>query len=167
MIDIKLIRENRALVKENIKKKFQDYKIPFVDEIYDLDVKWRKEKAQLDALRAERNKISQLINEEKKAGKDVSLLLQKAKQIPDEIAKIEKYADSLQSAINERLLKIPNIISDKTPIGKDENDNVVIKRWGKIPKFKFPLLNHVEIAEKQGFADFDASAKVAGMDSTT
>lgn len=162
MIDIKLIRENRALVKENIKKKFQDYKLPLVDEIHDLDIKWRKEKAQLDALRAERNKISQLINQEKKAGKDISLLLKKARQIPDEIAKIEHYANSLQNAINERLLKIPNIISDKTPLGKDEKDNLVIKKWGKIPKFKFPIKNHVEILEKQNLVDFDASARVAG-----
>ncbi|MCX8158817.1 MAG: serine--tRNA ligase [Candidatus Pacearchaeota archaeon] len=162
MIDIKLIRENRALVKENIKKKFQDYKLHLVDEIHDLDIKWRKEKAQLDSLRAERNSISELINKEKKAGKDISLLLKKAKEIPNEIAKIEQYVDSLQKAITERLIQIPNIISDKTPIGKDASQNKLIKKWGKIPKFKFTPKNHVELLEKQNLADFDASAKVSG-----
>lgn len=162
MIDIKLIRENRGLVKENIKKKFQDDKIPLVDEIRELDEKWRKLKQELDSLRAERNFVSKRINEAKKAGEDAKVLLKQAKKVPERIEEVEKEADALQSKINEMILQIPNIISEETPSGKDASENKEIKKAGKIPKFKFPLKNHVEIAESQKFADFDASAKVSG-----
>ncbi|MEM4259561.1 MAG: serine--tRNA ligase [Candidatus Pacearchaeota archaeon] len=162
MLDIKLIRENRGLVKENLKKKFQDEKIPLVDEVKELDEKWRKLKTEADALRAERNRISKEINEAKKSGQDARDLLKKAKLIPDLIDKVEKEAENLQDRITEIMLKIPNIISDYTPIGKDSSENKEIKRVGRIPEFKFPIKNHVELAEKLEIADFDASAKVSG-----
>jgi seryl-tRNA synthetase len=162
MIDIKLIRENRGLVKENIKKKFQDDKLPLVDEVRELDEKWRKLKAESDNLRAERNKVSIAISEAKKAGQDASAFLKKAKKIPEQIANAERECEKLQEEINKRMLQIPNIISDSTPEGKDASENKEIKKVGKIPKFKFPIKNHVELAEKQGLADFDASARVSG-----
>ena len=162
MIDIRLIRENRGLVKENIKKKFQDAKLPMVDEVRELDENWRKLKTESDGLRAERNTISKQINEAKKAGKDASDLLKKAKRIPEQIDEIEKDSDAIQRKINEIMLQIPNIISDDTPEGKDASENKEIKRGGKIPKFKFEPKNHVQLAESQNLADFDASAKVSG-----
>jgi len=162
MIDINLIRENRGLVKENLKRKLQDAKLPLVDEVRELDAKWRKLKTESDTLRAERNIISKQINEAKKAGQDARDLLKKAKRIPEQIAEIEKESDALQSKINEIMLQIPNIMSDDTPIGKDASENKEIKKVGKPAKFKFPIKNHVELAEKQKLADFDASAKVSG-----
>jgi len=164
MIDIKLIRENPGLVKENIKKKFQDEKLPLVDKIIKLDKTWRALKVEADSLRAERNKISKEISEAKKAKdeKKASKLLKEAKKIPDKIAEIESKMDSFQKKINELLLKIPNIISKDTPIGKDETENVEIKKVGKIPKFDFPVKNHVELIESLGLADFEASARVSG-----
>ncbi|HLF53940.1 MAG TPA: serine--tRNA ligase [Candidatus Nanoarchaeia archaeon] len=162
MIDIKLIRENRGLVKENIKDKFQDAKLPLVDTVRELDENWRKLKAESDNLRAERNSISKQINEVKKSGKDASDLLKKAKKIPEQIAEIEKESESLQAKINEIMLQIPNIISDDAPKGKDASENKEIKKWGKIPKFKFPVKNHVQLSEELKIADFDASARVSG-----
>ncbi len=162
MLDIKLIRENRGLVKENLKKKFQDAKIPLVDEIRELDEKWRALKTQSDALRAERNKISKEINEAKKAGNDAKELLKKAKKIPEQIAYIENEANNLQAKMNEIMLQLPNIISDDTPTGKDASENKEIKKVGRIPKFKFPVKTHVQLAEMHKLADFDASARVSG-----
>src|SRR3990172_5566524 len=99
MIDIKLIRENRGLVKENLKKKFQEAKLPLVDEVRELDEKWRKLKTQIDTLRAERNTISKQINEAKKANKDASDSLKKAKKIPEQIGEAEREAENMQEKI--------------------------------------------------------------------
>lgn len=164
MIDINLIRENTKLVKENIKKKFQNEKLPLVDKVEKLDQTWRKEKQKIDSLRHERNKLSQEINKAKKAkdNKQAKELISKAKEIPKKIAKLEQKAAKLQNQTREIMLQIPNIIYKKTPKGKTDKDNVEIKKWGKHPKFSFPIKNHVELAEKLNLADFDASAKVSG-----
>src|SRR3972149_9858694 len=162
MIDIKLVRENKELVKKNIKKKFQENKLPLVDEVRELDKKWRELKTKSDSLRAERNTISKQINEAKKAGQNASELLKKAKRIPEEIEEVEKESNALQEKINEIMLQIPNIISDDTPLGKDATENKEIKKHGKVPKFKFQVKNHVQLAESLGIVDFDASARVSG-----
>ncbi|MBS3065499.1 serine--tRNA ligase [Candidatus Pacearchaeota archaeon] len=162
MLDIKIIRENRGLVKENLKKKFQDSKISLIDEVRGLDEEWRKLKTESDGLRAERNSISKQINEIRKAGNNTSDLLKKAKRIPEQIEEIEKKADILQEKINDIMLQIPNIVSDNTPAGKDASQNIEIKKWGKVPSFKFEIKNHVQLAEALGIADFDASARVSG-----
>jgi seryl-tRNA synthetase len=162
MIDIKLIRENPGLVKENIKKKFQDEKIPLVDKVKKLDEEWRKLKYGEDKLRSERNVISKKINELKKAGKSATRELKEAKSIPDKIARSEDKRKKLEEEIRKIMLRIPNIIHKGVPIGKDESENVEIRKWGKIPKFSFPVKNHVELIEKLNAGDFDVSAKVSG-----
>jgi len=164
MIDIKLIRENPELVKENIKKKFQDEKLPLVDKVRKLDEEWRKARLEADKLRAERNKISEEINQakKKKDEKKASELIKKAKDIPGEIAKLEEKEKTLELQIKEIMIKIPNIMSKETPIGKDSSENVEIKKWGKIPKFDFPIKSHVEILEGLGVADFDSARRVSG-----
>ena len=161
MIDIKLIRENTKQVKENIKKKFQTEKLALVDKVKKLDEEWRKQKYQVDKIRASRNKISEEINKAKKEKQDIKPLIAKAKQIPDKIKKIEEKADKLQEQIKEIMYQIPNIISKQTPIGKDESKNKETKKSGKIPKLT-NVKNHVEILEKLDLVDFDASAKVSG-----
>jgi seryl-tRNA synthetase len=162
MIDIKLIREKPELVKENIKKKFQDHKLPLVDEVRRKDEEWRKLKAKADSLRAERNKISNEINAAKKAGKDVSALLKKAKSIPEELAQVEAQTKKLEDEILVIMRQIPNIIHKSVPIGRGSSENVVRKVIGKPKKFAFPVKNHMEIAEKLGIIDFDTSAEVSG-----
>ncbi|MEK6899106.1 MAG: serine--tRNA ligase [Nanoarchaeota archaeon] len=157
MIDIRLIRESPELVKENIKKKFQDSKIKLVDEIKKKDESWRELKQQTDDLRASRNKISIQVGEAKKAGKDAKKLLAEAKKIPFEIEKIEFKSNKLEREINELLMQIPNIMHPSVPTGKDETKNPELRRWGKIPKFDFELKNHAELIEKLGLVDFDAA----------
>ena len=162
MIDIKLIRENPELVKENIKKKFQDEKIPLVDKIKALDEKWRKLKYKEDDLRRERNNISKEINELKKNKKDAKQEIKKAKKIPEKIEKLQVKRKKLEEKIREIMYKIPNMIHKSVPVGKDDSENVELKMVGKIRKFNFPVKNHVELIEALGLGDFDASAKVSG-----
>ncbi|MBU0907703.1 MAG: serine--tRNA ligase [Nanoarchaeota archaeon] len=162
MIDIKLIRENPELVKANIKKKFQEDKLYLVDEIRKKDIDWRNQKQRIDKLRHDRNSISQEISKAKKEGKNPAALMKTAKLIPAKIEEIEKKADKIMEAINEKLMKIPNILHKSVPIGKDSSQNVEIKKIGTPKKFDFPLKNHVELAEALDIADFDTSAKTSG-----
>ena len=162
MIDINLIRQNPGLVKENIKKKFQENKLPIVDKIQNLDKKWRKLKNQVDSLRYERNNISKEISQAKKNKKDPRALLKKAKLIPQQILEIETKAKALNIKSTELLKKIPNIIHESVPIGKSDKENKEIEKILTPPKFSFPVLNHVELAESQGLADFDTSSEISG-----
>jgi len=162
MIDIKLIRENPNLVKENIKKKFQNEKIAIVDKIKDKDEEWRELKAQVDKLRNERNKISLEISEAKKESKNVSSLMKKAKDIPDKIEKIESSSNIIKEEVDELLKKIPNIIHSSVPIGKDASQNVEKEIIGKIKEFSYVIENHGELAEKLNLADFTISAETSG-----
>jgi len=162
MIDIKLIRENPGLVKENIKKKFQDQKMPLVDKVKKLDEEWRKLKSEGDALRAERNKISEAINQAKKAKKDVSALVGKAKELPGQIAELEEKCGKLEIEIKDIMMQIPNIIHSSVPIGKDASENVEIKKIGKPVKKDFPIKGHVELGEELGLLDCETSADVSG-----
>ena len=162
MIDIKLIRENPDLVKENIKKKFQTEKLPLVDKLKKLDEDWKKLKYGLDNLRAERNKISKEINKLKKQGENTDKEIKRAKEIPGKIEEIEKKERKLFYEINKIMSQIPNIISDKVPLGKDDSENVVERIIGKPGKFNFPVKSHVELGESLGLLDFDSSARVSG-----
>jgi seryl-tRNA synthetase len=162
MLDIKIVRENPELVKENIRKKFQDNKITLVDEILAKDKEWRLIKGEADNLRADRNKVSYAISEAKKKNEDISSLMQKAKDIPAEIENKETRVLEIEQDIERILKRLPNIISKDTPIGKDESENKQVKTGGSIRKFDFPIKTHVEILENLGVADFDASGKVAG-----
>jgi len=159
MIDIKLIRENPEIVKENIKKKYQTQKLPLVDDVRKKDEEWRKLKFEADNLRKERNKVSEQINKAKKEKneKHAQELIKKAKEIPEEIEKIEKKADNLEEEIKEIMYKIPNIIHSSVPIGKDSSENVEIKKIGspKVPNYE--IFNHAELAEKLGGVDFDTA----------
>ncbi len=162
MIDIKLIRENPELVKENIKKKFQIDKLTLVDEVKKKDEEWRKLKAQTDILRAERNKVSKEVSEAKKAGKNADDLMKRAKEIPEKIAQVENEMLALEKEIDAIMRTIPNIIHSSVPIGKDSSQNVEVKKIGEPKKFDFPIKNHVELAESLGVADFETSAKTSG-----
>jgi len=162
MIDIKLIRENIDLVKENIKKKHQEAKLILVDKIAKKDVDWRNQKQRIDKLRHERNSISKDISEAKKKNKDVKALMKAAKVIPDKIAEIEVKANKLRKDIDILLKKIPNIIHKSVPLGPDASKNVVREVIGKPKKSRFPLTNHAELGEELNILDFDTSAKVSG-----
>lgn len=162
MIDIKLLRENPELVRENIKKKFQDEKLVLVDKILKLDEEWRKLKFKEDSFRADRNKISKVISDLKKQGKDASKELEMAKKIPDEIANLEEKRKDLENQIKIILMTLPNVMHNSVPIGKDASQNVEVEKIGKIRKFDFKPKNHIELGEALGVLDFETSADVAG-----
>lgn len=157
MIDIKLIRENPELVRENCKNRAYDEKS--VDEILKLDEQWRKLKKKDDDLRAERNKVSKEINDAKKQKKDISKLLKQARQIPDKLEKNEEEEKELKKNIDFILSSIPNIQNKDVPVG-DESKNKEIKKGGTIPKFTFPVKGHVELLS--GILDMERATKVAG-----
>ena len=164
MIDIKLIRENPGLVKDNIKKRFREEKLILVDQVKKLDEDWRKLKYKGDDLRKERNKISEDINKAKKAKdeKKAKQLIKKAKEIPDKITKNEEKARKIKEKIDYLINYIPNIMHKSVPLGKDESENVGIKKIGRPKKFNFKVKNHVELGEKLGILDFTRSARVSG-----
>ena len=162
MIDIKLIRENPELVKENIQKKFQDEKLPLVDKIKKLDDDWRKLKFAEDKLRSERNDISKKINKLKKEGKSATRELKVAREIPDKIVRSEKKRKKLEEEIKEIIYKIPNIIHKSVPLGKSDEENVEIEKIGKPIVQKFKILHHAELAEKIGGVDFDSARDTSG-----
>jgi len=159
MLDLKFIRENPYIVKQNCKNR--GYGPENVEEILALDEKWRKLKKQDDDLRAERNRISKQINEAKKQGKNVSLLLQKAKQIPEKLKKNEEEERRLKEDLDRFLFLIPNIQAKEVPVGGEEKNKVIHKK-GKIPQFGFRIKSHEELLEKAGFLDMERAAKLAG-----
>jgi len=162
MIDIRLIRENPELVKDNIRRKSQDDKIRLVDEILEYDKEIRTIRAEAEDLRRRRNILSEEINKHKKEGKDVKHLLQEVKDIPEKIKKIEEKLSHIEEKTIKNMIQIPNMISDKVPQGNSNQDNPEIRRGGVIRTFDFPVKNHIEIAEGLGIANWDASARVAG-----
>lgn len=162
MLDIKYIRKNPEKVKENIKKKFQDEKLPIVDKLLKADEEYRALLKKSENLRHERNKITEQINQLKKQGKDVKELLNTAKSIPGQIKEVEEKVKELLTQIKEYLYTIPNIIHESVPIGKNDKENVEIKKIGKPRKFDFEVKSHVEIATNLGMADFDTSAEISG-----
>jgi len=162
MIDIKLIRENPDLVKKNIKKKFQDEKLPLVDKIRKKDEEWRKMKNEADKLRGDRNRISKEISESKKKGKDAKDLLKKAKDIPQQIEDIEGKSKQFKEEIDKELKRIPNIIHKSVPIGEDGTKNKVRDVIGKPKKFSFEVKNHADLTEELGVADYDTASEISG-----
>ena len=162
MIDIKLLRENPDLYRKNAKKKFKNQKI--VDDVLDLDSEWRKTKLEADNLRSERNKISEQINQEKKKGdvRGVHGLIARAKEIPKKLEEIELREKIVYGKLKKEIYRVPNLMSKRVPIGKDETENKVEKIFGKPKKKTFEIKSHAEIAENLGVIDFDSSARVSG-----
>ena len=164
MLDIKFVRENPDVVKENIKKKFQDHKLCLVDKVIELDTKKREVTLKGDELRASRNTLSSQIGSLMKEGKkeDAENIKAKVKEINDELIENEKLEEQYSIQIKEKMMKIPNIIHDSVPIGKDDNENVEIQKYGEpiVPNFEIPF--HGEILEKLGGIDLDSARRVAG-----
>ncbi len=164
MIDIKFLRENPEVVKENIKKKFQDSKLPLVDEVIELDKQSRETQAKADALRAERNKISKEIGALMGQGKKEEAEEKKklVAQGAEELVKLQEAETQLQEKITKIMMTIPNIIDPSVPIGKDDSCNVEIEKFGEpvIPDFEIPY--HTDIMESFNGIDLDAARKVAG-----
>ena len=164
MIDIRFLRENPDIVKQNIKNKFQDEKLPLVDEVIELDAKSRDAKGKADALRAERNKISKQIGALMAQGKkeEAENTKKLVTERSEELAALEAQEKDLQERITKIMMVIPNIIDPSVPIGKDDSENVEIEKFGEpvVPDFEIPY--HTEIMERFNGIDLDAAGKVAG-----
>ena len=164
MIDIKFLRENPEVVKENIRNKFQDSKLPLVDEVIELDKQSREAKGKADELRANRNKLSKEIGGLFAQGKKEEAEQLKAQVTAqgEELAKLEAQEEELAKKVTEIMMVIPNIIDPQVPIGKDDSENVEVERFGEpvVPDFEIPY--HTEIMEKFNGIDLDAARKVAG-----
>ena len=164
MIDIKLIREEREIVKENIKKKFQDEKIPLVDEIYELDLKYRNAKKEADDLRSEKNKLSDQIGMLMRNGKkeEAQAIKEQIGAISFKIANLEAEEVKLENEIKEKMMKIPQIIDDSVPIGKDDSENVELERFGNplVPDYEIPY--HADICEALNGLDKEAAGRTSG-----
>ena len=165
MIDIKLIRENKDLVKENIKKKFQDEKLPLVDEVFELDKKVREVQVKADGLKADKNKLSGEIGKLMKDGKkdEAETIKKQIAETAEEITALEKEQEELTKDIKDKMMVIPQIIDDSVPIGKDDSENVEVQRFGDpvVPDYEIPY--HADIIEAVNGMDKDAAGRTSGQ----
>ena len=164
MLDIRFVRENADLVKQNIKNKFQEHKLPLVDEVIELDKESRAVKQEADDLRAKRNQISKQIGALMAQGKKEEAEATKAQvaEFSQHLAELEVRENELLEEVKKRMMAIPNIIDESVPIGKDDSQNVEVKKYGEpfVPDFDIPY--HSEIMEKLSGLDLDSARKVAG-----
>lgn len=164
MIDIKLIRENKDLVKENIKKKFQDEKLPLVDEVYNLDTEYRNARVKADTLRGNKNKMSSKIGELMRDKKidEANKIKSEVSSMQSEIESLEAKEVELEEKINKIMMVIPNIIDESVPIGKDDKENVEIEKFGEpfVPEYEIPY--HADILESKNGLDKEASGRTSG-----
>ena len=164
MLDIKCVRENPELVKENIKKKFQDSKLLLVDEVIALDAEYRAAITEGDGLRAQRNKLSKSIGALMAQGKkdEAEAVKKQVTEQADRLKELEMREAELQEEVRQRMLVIPNMLDPSVPIGRDDSENVEVQRFGEpvVPDFEIPY--HTEIMERFGGIDLDSARRVAG-----
>jgi len=164
MIDIELIRNNRELVKENIKKKFQDEKLPLVDEVFELDKKYREAKLEGDNLRSAKNKLSSEIGTLMREGKkdEAEKIKEQVSKNAERILELEKEEESLEKDIRDIMYKIPQIMDESVPIGKDDSENVEVQKFGEpiVPNYEIP--HHADIVEALNGLDKESAGRTSG-----
>ena len=162
MLDIKFVRDNPEVVKENLRKRGVQEKTADVDRLLAMDAKWRELVAEVDRLRRSRNEVTAAIAGTRKKGLDPSGLMKQAEAIPGQIKEIEVKADEHRKQVENILLNIPNLVHESVPLGKDENDNQEVKKWGEIPRFNFKPCDHIDLGLKHGLIDIEKAGQVAG-----
>jgi len=162
LLDLKLIREQPDLVRENLKKRGDAEKLKMLEDLILADKKWRQQLTKLNELRHEGKKKTIEIAKLKKEGKVVAKQIEEANRIREEIEKLEKLVEKQREKVDYFLMRLPNLLHESVPFGKDENDNVVIRKWGEIPKFSFPVKDHIELGLSLGIMDIERAAKVSG-----
>jgi len=162
MLDLKFVREHPEIVRADLIKRGDTDKLPWVDEVLEMDRRVRELTVEIGNLRNRRNVVSRDISRARSAGKDISSLLADAAGLPERIREAEAERDRLSEAVRYRLMRLPNILHESVPVGSDETGNVEIRRWGepKIPEFD--LVNHGALAVEHDWADFERAAKIAG-----
>lgn len=162
MFEMKFVRENPDIVKENLNRRGDPGKIVSVDELLDNDRRWRSLRTEADGMRSKRNKLTEQIAQARRKGQDTSQLVREAEKIPEQIKLIEKESSELEGKIADTLMGLPNLVHESVPLGKDSKDNAEVRRWGKPPEFTFKPKDHIELAEHLGLVDLERAAKVAG-----
>lgn len=162
MLDIKFIRENPDIVKKDLKKRNDPEKIKWLEDLIKKDGQYLALLKKEQELRHKRNLITQEINELKKQGKDIKSKVREASELPEKVKELTSKVDELREKINYYLMRIPNILHDSVPVGKDDAENKVVKKWGAVRKPDFELKDHGSLIESLGLGDFDMAAKVSG-----
>jgi len=162
MLEMKFIREHADIVKADLNRRGAVDKLAWVDELLQQDQKWRSLQAQANALRQQRNKLTEQIAKLRKEGRDAAPVMREAEAIPDKIRELEQEAGNIRERINQILMQLPNIMHESVPTGKDEHDNVEVRKWGTPPQFSFKPLDHIDLAFKLDLVDLERAAKVAG-----
>ena len=161
-MDINLIRENPELVKKNLMKRGDPEALKKLNETIVYDKKWRQTLTELNNLRHQRKKMTIKIAALKKAGKNIDKELEEAKAIDSKITSLEKRVAEYEEKLRSCLMQLPNLLHESVPVGKDENENVPIRSWGKIPKFSFPVKDHIDLALSLDIMDIKRAGKIAG-----
>jgi len=163
MLDIKLIREDSKTVRENLEKRQNPELIKRLDYVIKFDKAWRDVFQELNSSRKRKNEINLEIAKMKKEGQDIRDQIRETQQLPKKIKELEEKEIELRENVRKKLLGLPNLLHGTVPFGKDEKDNIEIRRWGKIPKFDFKPKNHQEILESLELIDSERAAKISGM----
>ncbi len=162
MLDIKFIREQPDVVKESLNKRNDKEKVEWIDDLLKCDTDYRKLLQINQKLRQRRNEVTEEINTLKKQGDDIKEKVIEAKNIPIEIKESDEKIEELKSKIEYYLMRLPNLLHESVPYGKDSNDNIVVRTWGSKPKFSFDLKPHGELLQELGLADFEKASEVSG-----
>ncbi|MFP3985002.1 MAG: serine--tRNA ligase [Candidatus Bathyarchaeia archaeon] len=162
MLDIKLIRERPEIVRQNLEKRGDVEKLQMLDELTKCDCEWRRLLTKTNELRHERKKITHKIASLKREGKEATEQIKKARNLDEEIGSLGQLVNECKERVDHILMRLPNILHESVPVGKDENDNVEIRAWSKPPTFDFKPKNHLEIAQDLGLINDERGAKVAG-----
>jgi len=162
LLDIKLVREDPEMVRESLRKRGMPDKLDQVELVLKLDAEWRHLQAEADELRKSRNEITAAIAEARKNKQETTTLMIEAQAVPVKIKGLEAIIDEEKGKIENILMNLPNVIHDSVPFGKDEDDNVEVRKWGAIPKFDFKTLDHIDLGLKCGLIDIEKAGRVAG-----
>jgi len=162
MLDIRFVRENSQAVKDDLTRRGNLEKIEWVDQILELDAEWRRMLTEVNRLREQRNRVTEEIAKLKKAGQEASEKIKEAEAIPGKITEQEKAISDHRQRIDFLLMRLPNLMHESVPQGKDEEDNVEVRVWGEKPSFSFTPKDHIDLGESLNLIDLERAAKVAG-----
>ncbi len=162
MIDLELIRKEPEKVRENLQRRQASQYLELLATVQSADEEWRKLRGEGDRLRRRRNELSQAMAEARKKGEDTAALKEEAQKLPEKLGAIEAQEKEVQERRDRTLLRVPNLLDPTVPFGKDDHDNAMVATWGEPPRSTFPLLSHVELAERLAIADFDRGRRSSG-----
>ncbi|MEM3551847.1 MAG: serine--tRNA ligase, partial [Candidatus Bathyarchaeia archaeon] len=162
MLDIKLIREDTEYVRENLRKRGNPEFLEILDDLIENDRLWRQNLKRLNELRRERNRITAEIAAVKKKGGDASVIISKAKMVDEEIRSLEYQVSEYEGKTRSALMRLPNLLHESVPVGKDEFDSITVRTWGETPKFCFKVKDHIELGLSLDIMDIERAGKVAG-----